>query len=91
MEVTTDVKKLTDHDVLTILQDTTCFACGGRKNKMRSHCPKCYYALTPESRQALYRRFGDGYSEAYVASLNELDIEAELVETVFKEASDDEL
>ncbi len=76
----TEVKKLEDFDVLRILQGTECFACGGRKIAMRSHCPKDYYRLSPDTRQSLYRRFGEGYSEAYVASLNELGIEAEFVD-----------
>ena len=80
MAEATDIKKLSDFDVLTILQSRECFVCGSRKIAMRSHCSRCYYKLAPESRNALYQRFGAGYAEGYVASLNELGVEAAYVE-----------
>lgn len=75
------VKKLTDHDILTILQGRECFTCRARKIEMRSFCPRCYYAVTPDTRQTLYRRFGEGYAQAFIAALNELGVEAEFIET----------
>lgn len=72
------MKTWNDPDVLESLQSRECPGCGGRKTTMRSFCPRDYYALTAELRQALYRRFGEGYAQAFVAALQHLGVEAEL-------------
>lgn len=57
--------------MLDILKGKECW-CGEWKKPMMSHCRRCYFALPPEMRQALYRRFGQGYEEAFRASLRAL-------------------
>lgn len=56
-------------EILHALGDTRCRSCGGSKKPKMSHCRKCYFALPPNMRHALYNGFGDGYEEAYEASL----------------------
>jgi hypothetical protein len=46
------------------LEGTRCY-CGAKKQGNQSFCRDEYYALPPAQRQALYRRIGDGYEEAY--------------------------
>lgn len=55
----------------TTLQDflgTECSACGGVKRKGMSHCSRCYHRLPKPMQYALYRRFGEGYEEAFADS-----------------------
>lgn len=60
-------------EILESLRSTACGPCGGTKRSMMSHCRRCYYALPPQKRQALYKRFGRGYEEAYEDSLRYLE------------------
>jgi ribosomal protein L40E len=63
---------MSDQEILDSLDSTVCAACNGKKQSRRSHCRKCYYKLPPEMRTALYRRFNEGYQEAFLASLKQL-------------------
>jgi len=56
-------------EILESLGLTVCGSCGGSKQPKMSHCRKCYYALPPAMRNALYSGFGAGYEEAYEGSL----------------------
>ena len=51
-----------------ILDDFMGNECVCRKSKgtRMSFCLECYHALPEHLQQALYRRFGSGYEEAYV-------------------------
>lgn len=60
-------------EILAALKGTRCAGCGEAKKVMRSHCGKCYYALPPPMRTALYKRFGGGYEEAFEGSLQYLE------------------
>jgi hypothetical protein len=55
-------------EILAVLKGTLCW-CRSAKQVMRSHCRRCYFALPPAMRQALYSPFGNGYEEAYEASV----------------------
>lgn len=59
-------------EILESLGSTVCGACGGVKREKMSHCTSCYYALPQFMRKALYKRFGEGYEEAYEDSLKYL-------------------
>ena len=55
----------------SILEDflgTECSGCGGVKVSKRSHCSKCYYRLPKQMQSDLYKRFGEGYEQAFAAS-----------------------
>ncbi len=52
-------------EVLTDFSGEVCSICGGWKRKMNSFCTRCYLALPPKKRAALYLSFGDGYEEAF--------------------------
>jgi hypothetical protein len=55
----------------TVLDDflgNECAACGGFKRTRMSHCGICYHRLPLEMQSTLYRRFGDGYEDAFAAS-----------------------
>jgi hypothetical protein len=54
------------------LAGTEC-RCGYKKKPRQTFCTRCYFRLTPELRRDLYRRFGDGYEEAYEAAVAVLD------------------
>jgi hypothetical protein len=43
--------------------------CGGHKGRNMTHCRIDYYKLPPETRTALYKRIGEGYAEAFLASV----------------------
>jgi hypothetical protein len=50
------------------LDSSHCAACGKGKQSRRSFCGKCYYALPPPTRSALY--ISEGYAETYTHALN---------------------
>ncbi len=50
------------------LQSSKC-RCGKPKKPGKSFCYFCYTQLPKDQRQALYRRLGDGYEEAYGKSI----------------------
>lgn len=56
-------------EILESLGSTVCEGCGRNKRPKMSHCGTCYRRLPPNMRQALYRRFGAGYEEAFEESL----------------------
>lgn len=59
------------NDRKSILADflgTKC-VCGRPKAARQSHCRRCYFALPMPMRAALYRRFGEGYEAAFMASV----------------------
>lgn len=59
-------------EIAESLGSTVCASCGKSKRPKMSHCGRCYRALPPRLRSALYRKFGDGYEEAFEESLNYL-------------------
>lgn len=63
--------------ILKSLGSITCESCEGKKQPRMSHCRKCYFGLHPDTRHALYRKFGNGYEEAFERSLAELKAKAE--------------
>ena len=42
-----------------------CGACGGVKRKHTAFCTACYYRLPRTLQKSLWRRFGNGFEEAY--------------------------
>lgn len=62
-------------DAVWALQGRQC-ACGRAKGTMKSFCNKCYYALPPAMKRALYKRVGQGYEQAYTRALERLKLEA---------------
>lgn len=56
-------------NILDMMQGDTC-VCGAYKPRGRSHCPDCFKALPPAQQKALYRRFRQGYEEAFLNSLS---------------------
>lgn len=39
--------------------------CGKKKRKHQSFCSKCYFSLSKDMQNDLYKRFGSGYEEAH--------------------------
>lgn len=64
--------EITDREIVESFSSQKCMACGKRKGKAMSHCKRCYYLLPPEMRSALYNRFGQGYEQAFRASIEYL-------------------
>lgn len=53
------------------LAGTTC-RCGRVKRARMTFCGRCYHALPPPLRAALYRPIGEGYEDAYAAAVASL-------------------
>jgi hypothetical protein len=70
--VISETEVMTPSECVEQLASTTC-QCGKKKQRRMSHCSKCYFRLPPPMRQSLYRRVGDGYAEAYAASIEYLN------------------
>lgn len=47
------------------LNDTTCAACGERKQAKRSFCLDCFKKLTHAEQRSLYQTFSEGYAQIY--------------------------
>lgn len=62
--------------ILTDLRSKTC-RCGRTKAPRRSVCRSHWQLLNKAEQNALYRRFGNGYEEAYEAALRKLGIHPE--------------
>lgn len=58
-------------DLVNELEGTVC-PCGGPKASRNTFCRTCYFTLPYDMRQALYRRIGEGYQEAYAAAIAHL-------------------
>lgn len=59
-------------EIIRELSGTTCH-CGATKEKNQTFCKRCYFALEPGQRRALYRRVGNGYEQAYDAAVEALE------------------
>jgi len=58
-------------EVLRELQSQKC-RCGKSKKAWRSFCYGCFKQLSYPLQRALYKRFGEGYEEAYRSAIAEL-------------------
>jgi hypothetical protein len=56
-------------EILDSLRSVKCEGCGGKKQAAQSHCKRCYFKLSAALRLSLYKRFGNGYEEAFEESL----------------------
>lgn len=57
------------------LASRICPACGRMKKARQTVCATDYYRLRPDQRDALYRRVGQGYEEAFADAMNTLGVE----------------
>lgn len=67
---------MTTKEILESFEGKTC-VCGKYKQSRMSHCRSCYFKLPPEMRKALYKRFYEGYQEAFNRSLEFLGFAVE--------------
>jgi len=51
--------------ILAIFVGTTCPACRGRKQIRTAFCGNCYHSLPLPMKSDLWRRFGQGFEEAF--------------------------
>jgi hypothetical protein len=49
---------------------TDCAGCGGLKQKRNAFCLPCYRQLPKALQSCLWKRFGEGFEEAYQACLS---------------------
>jgi hypothetical protein len=61
------------HELLKELQGIVC-RCGKVKRPHETFCKGCYWSLGQNQRNALYKRMGDGYEQAYAAAAAFLDL-----------------
>ncbi|MCW1922703.1 hypothetical protein OKA05_09070 [Luteolibacter arcticus] len=59
---------VTRSHMLEELRGTTC-QCSATKKARQSFCPSCYRRLPAVTKAALYRRFGEGYEQAYTEAM----------------------
>jgi hypothetical protein len=59
------------HRGVIALMITFC-QCGAKKGQKMSHCRSCYYKLPRKMQRDLYKRAGEGYEEAWDASVEYL-------------------
>ncbi len=64
-------KKMDKKEILSRYTSVKCF-CGKLKHTYQSFCFECYQKLPREMKTALWKRFGYGYEEAYVAAVRKL-------------------
>ena len=67
----------TPNELLDELMGQTC-VCGRKKLRTQTFCGGCYYTLSRSQRQALYRRVGEGYEEAYADAVDTLTSEGRI-------------
>lgn len=67
---------MTDLQLVQELAGKTCH-CGKPKQRGHTFCRFCYFRLPPQLGQALYKRLGYGYREAYEAAVDYLTIDTE--------------
>jgi hypothetical protein len=63
---------MTPEEMLEELRGLRC-RCGLVKVPRQTFCRKCFYALPPAFRRALYLKFGHGYEDAYTAACSALE------------------
>lgn len=56
---------MTEEEIIESLGSQACPNCGGYKRPRMSFCGQCYRMLPYGLKQALYRRVGQGYEEAF--------------------------
>jgi hypothetical protein len=64
-------------EILDSFNSNQCM-CGKVKKPKMSHCKSCYYKLPHEMRINLYKRFYEGYQEAFIESLKYLGLDNEV-------------
>ena len=52
-----------------MLMSPHCFGCGGMKRPKMAFCLNCWRRLAGDVQRRLYRRFGDGFAEAYAGAM----------------------
>jgi len=55
-------------EILRVFVGEKCTACGRGKQKNTGFCGHCYHRLPKEMQSALWRRFGEGFEEAFDAA-----------------------
>lgn len=58
------------HEIWQAFISTTCAGCGGRKKERNAFCLLCYRQLPKLMQHSLWKRFGDGFENAYQGSLS---------------------
>lgn len=65
--------ELTPAEIRSSLSLLNCLGCEIRpKKRAMSHCSVCYHSLPPKIQRALYKRFGQGYEQAFRDSIDYL-------------------
>jgi hypothetical protein len=54
-----------NQQALREFESTTCAICRKAKKARQSFCVRCYFNLPAEMKTDLYKRFGQGYEDAY--------------------------
>ena len=57
-------------DIWKAFMSTACAGCGGTKKPRNAFCLFCYREMPLALRSSLWKRFGDGFEEAYMACLS---------------------
>lgn len=58
------------NEILEVFLGEKCAGCGGKKRRHNAFCTWCYRELPAALKSSLWKRFGQGFEEAYQASLS---------------------
>lgn len=58
------------NDIFVVFAGTLCAGCSGTKQRHNAFCKRCYRQLPRALQKCLWQRFGEGFEQAYVASLS---------------------
>lgn len=61
----TPLSESLDQQALRELGELKCSGCGNAKQRGRTFCVACYKRLPANLRSALYKSFGNGYTQAW--------------------------
>jgi hypothetical protein len=59
---------MTQLEIINSFRGRRCAVCQGSKKPDTGFCFGCYYSLPKELSRALWKRFGAGFEEAYLAA-----------------------
>lgn len=63
---------MTDREMIESLRSTVCPGCDSDKPEGKSFCRRCYFSLPKQLRSDLYRRYGQGYQQAFIDAMAQL-------------------
>ena len=61
---------MTSDEIFAVFMSRKCEVCGGTKRQSTAFCTWCYRELPKALQNSLWKRFGSGFEEAFMACLS---------------------